>query len=320
MRMKSRAEVDNENTGLTPLYRYWQPQYWGLWLALLLLWAVTLLPFRLQMRVGQALGRMAMPLMKKRRNIARVNLRLCFPELDSAAIETLVGEHFESLGISMIETVLAWRISARRVTQLIDMTGLDIPIRELKQGHAVILLSGHFPAGEVVGIAVEPALGTLAAMYRPVNNPLADQVVRRARNRTFAHLVPKDAPRQMLKLLKQGIPFWYASDQAYDRKGSALIPFFGEPAMTSCALTQIAKISGAKVIPFIPRRKADLSGYEVVFKPPLENFPTEDAEADALRVHQVLEEAIREAPAQYYWVHRRFKNRPPPHSDPYADL
>ena len=318
--MKSRPDIDNENTGLVPLYRFWQPRYWGLWLALLFLRGITLLPFRLQMRIGQVLGRIAMPLVKKRRNIARVNLRLCFPELADAAIETLVREHFESLGMSMIETVLAWRISERRVRQLIDVTGLDIPIRELKQGHAVIFLSGHFPAGEVVGIALQTAIGTTAAMYRPVNNALADQIVRRVRKRTFAHLVPKDSPRQMLKLLKQGVPIWYASDQAYDRKGSALIPFFGEPAMTSCALTQIAKISGAKVIPFLPRRKADLSGYEVIIKPPLENFPTENPEADALRVHQLLEEAIREAPAQYYWVHRRFKNRPPPHPDPYINL
>ena len=317
--MKSRPDRDSEDSGLIPLYRFWQPRYWGLWLALLLLWIITLLPFRGQMRIGQALGRGAMPLMTKRRNIARVNLCLCFPELDNTAIDTLVREHFESLGMSMIEMVLAWSMSEQRAQGLVDVTGIDIPIRELKEGHAIIFLSGHFPAGEVTGVAVQPTIGSAAAMYRPVGNVFVDQIVRRARQRSFTDLIPKDSLRQMLKLLKKGVPIWYASDQAYDRKGSALIPFFGEPAMTNCALTQIAKMSDAKVIPFLPRRKSDLSGYEVTFQPALENFPTEDMEADAQRVHRLLEEHIREAPAQYYWVHRRFKNRPPPHTDPYAD-
>jgi KDO2-lipid IV(A) lauroyltransferase len=148
---------------------------------------------------------------------------------------------------------------------------------------------------------------------------LADQIVRRARQRAADNLIPKEGLRQMIRLIKGGAPVWYASDQAYDRKYSALVPFFGVPAMTNCALTQIARMTNAVVIPFFPQRRADLTGYDAFFLPPLEDFPTDDAAADALRVHHLLEAQIRKAPAQYYWVHRRFKNRPPPYEDVYAN-
>jgi KDO2-lipid IV(A) lauroyltransferase len=302
------------------LYRFWQPRYWGLWLALVLLRAVTLLPFRWQLRLGGALGRAAMPLLAKRRAVVRVNLRLCFPDLDEAAIEHLVREHFAGIGMSMIEIALAWWISDERAGRLVAVAGAEHPRRAVERGHPIILVSGHFPGMEIAGMVAQRVFAEAAGMYRPVNNAFIDQVVRRARHRSVEYLVPKDGLRQMLRLLRRRIPVWYASDQAYDRKGSALVPFFGEPAMTNTALTNIARMSQAKVIPFLHRRRADLSGYDAVFLPPLDDFPSDDAAADALRVHRVLEEHIRGAPAQYYWLHRRFKNRPAPLPDVYADL
>ena len=311
--MNSRAADDE----LVPLYRFWQPKYWGLWVAVILLRLVTLLPFRWQMRLGAALGRWAMPFVPRRRDVARINVRLCFPELDDSRIDALVREHFESTGMSMIEMGLAWFISDRRARELVNIVTPENALNELAKGEPVILLSGHFPGTEIVGIAARQMVDEMGAMYRPTNNPFADQIVRRGRRRAIAHLIPKDGLRQMLRLLKQGVPIWYASDQAYDRKGSALVPFFGVPAMTNCALTQIARMSKAKVVPFLPRRRDDLSGYDALVLPALENFPTDDEVADAERVHRLLEERIRAAPAQYYWLHRRFKNRPPPLPDVY---
>ncbi|MBT8445037.1 MAG: lipid A biosynthesis lauroyl acyltransferase, partial [Gammaproteobacteria bacterium] len=223
------AKAAPEDNGLIPLYHLWQPRYWGLWTALLLLRVISPLPFRWQMLIGKALGRLAMPLVPKRRRIAEVNLRLCFPDLDDARIETLVREHFESTGMSMIEMGLAWFISDARARRLVRITGGENARREIEQGHAVILLSGHFSGNEIIGIGVLSVLPVMGAMYRAPNNALADQVVRRSRHRSTKYLIPKDSLRQMLRLLKKGVPVWYASDQAYDRRGSALVPFFGVP-------------------------------------------------------------------------------------------
>ena len=89
--------------------------------------------------------------------------------------------------------------------------------------------------------------------------------------------------------------------------------------MTNAALTHIARMTEAVVVPYFPRRLENGSGYVGEFLPALENFPSEDPAADALRVNKLLEEKIRLAPEQYYWVHRRFKDRPSPYPDPYAD-
>lgn len=322
--MNSRPDTGSANapdqSDLVPLYRFWQPKYWGMWVAVLLLLLISPLPFRWQLLIGKALGRLAMPLVPKRRRIAEINLRLCFPDLDDDEIDRLVREHFESTGMSMIETGLAWFISDERARRLVHLTGTENALKELEQGHAVILLSGHFPGSEIVGIEALQYLPQMAAMYRPTNNEFADQILRRSRGRSLAYLIPKDGLRDMLRLLKKGVPVWYASDQAYDRKGSALVSFFGVPAMTNCALTQIARVSKAKVLPYFPARRADLSGYDAAILPALENFPTDDEVADAERVHRVLEDHIRKAPAEYYWLHRRFKNRPPPLPDVYADV
>ncbi|MGI9342817.1 MAG: LpxL/LpxP family Kdo(2)-lipid IV(A) lauroyl/palmitoleoyl acyltransferase [Gammaproteobacteria bacterium] len=319
--MNSRAEIDAapDAPDLIPLYRFWQPRYWGLWLTIVVLRLVVLLPFGWQMRIGQGIGRLAMLLLPKRRKIVIVNLRLCFPELDDAAIGALTREHFESLGIGIVEVGLSWWISVRRARELVNLDGFEHVQQALDKGENIILLSGHFSGAEVVGVAIRELFPDLAGMYRPANNPLADQIIRRGRQRGVYHLIPKESLRRMIRLIKGGAPVWYASDQAYDRKYSALVPFFGVPAMTNCALTHIARMTNAVVIPFVPRRRADLSGYDAVMLPPLENFPTDDAAADALRVHHLLEAEIRAAPAQYYWVHRRFKNRPPPHEDVYAN-
>ena len=131
--MNSRADSDArpapEAPDLIPLYHFWQPRYWGLWLAVLALRLISALPFAWQMRIGQALGRLAMRLLPKRRRIAEINLRLCFPELGDEAIESLTREHFESLGIGMIEIGLSWWISERRAQELVQSGEARMDVR-----------------------------------------------------------------------------------------------------------------------------------------------------------------------------------------------
>jgi KDO2-lipid IV(A) lauroyltransferase len=155
-------------------------------------------------------------------------------------------------------------------------------------------------------------------MYRPMGNPLVDQIIRRARRRGAEVLIPKDDIRKMIRALRKGKMVWYAPDQSYSGKYSELVPFFGEPAMTNAALTHLARIGKACVVLYLPRRLDNGAGYYAEIKPALENFPSGDPAADALRINKLLEEHIRLAPEQYYWIHRRFKHRPAPYTDPYV--
>jgi KDO2-lipid IV(A) lauroyltransferase len=284
---------------------------------LLMLRTLVLLPVRQQRFIGRWLGRAALQLMAKRRKIAAVNLSLCFPELDQDSREKLLTEHFESLAHGLLELGMSWWASDDRLEKLIRVEGMENILKPLNDRRNVIILSGHFAAMELTGRLVQKQIGDVAAMYRTTRNPFVDQILRRGRSRSVSLLIPKDGLRQMIRVIKHGMPTWYASDQSYNRKYHALVPFFGEPAMTNVALTHIARITDALVVPYFPRR-LDGGKYFAEFLPALENFPTDDPAADALRINKLLEEKIRLAPAEYYWVHRRFKDRPEPHPDPYA--
>jgi KDO2-lipid IV(A) lauroyltransferase len=305
-------------SGKVPLHRYWQPRFWPLWLALALLRLLVLLPYRAQIVLGRGLGRLGAVVMPRRRAIAAANLRLCFPELGPAELDALLRRHFESLGISLFELGLGWWAGDARIRRLARVEGVEHLRAATRDGRGAILLSGHFATIELMGRAMRLAFPDVAAVYRAHRNPLLDEVFRRGRSRCTPLLIAKDSIRQALRYLAHGTSLWYAADQSYRRKYSVLVPFLGEPAMTNAALSHIARLGKAPVLPFFPRRLPGGAGYIITVHPPLEGFPTGDLVADARRVNAVLEAQIRLAPEQYYWVHRRFKGRPEGYADPYA--
>ncbi len=304
-------------TGRKPLYTFWTPRYWPTWLGIVLLRLIVCLPQRSRMAVGRSLGRLAGRLVGQRRNIVNTNLQLCFPELSETEREQLATRHFESLGMGVIELGLAWWASDAELARLVELQGMEHVQSALAGGNGLLMWSGHFATAEVTGPVLKPQVPPIAAMYRPSNNPFNDQIMRRCRGRSVSELITKTSIRSLLRALKQNRPVWYAADQAYNRKGTVLAPFFGVPATTNTAVSQIARVSNAPVIPFIPLRHDNGRSYTLEFLPPLDNFPSGDDEADAVRLNQLLEEQIRRAPEQYYWVHRRFKGRPAEYPDPY---
>lgn len=288
-----------------------------MWAIVAVLRLLTFLPFRMQMFFGRSLGRLSYHLIRGRRSIAETNIRLCFPELSDDEQRKLVKQNFESLGMSIFDLALSWWASDARASRLTEIKGLEHVQSAQQSGRGVVILSGHFAGTELTGRCIVKHLH-VAGLYRPTKNKLADQFLRRGRLRALsAGLIPKDAMRQMIRLLRAGGVIWYAPDQSYARKYHELVPFFGVPAMTNAALTQITRISKALVVPYIPRRRADYSGYEAEFLPALTDFPSEDPAADAARINALLEERIRRAPEQYLWIHRRFKGRPDGFADPY---
>jgi len=305
------------NDGLIPLHRFWQPRYWPTWLGIGLLRLIVLLPHGARLATGRALGRLVRRLLGNRRRVVTRNLELCFPELSEAERADLEMRHFESLGMGAIEVGIAWWCPQAEIERMSSVEGLKHLHAALAGGKGVLMWSGHFAITELSGRILGPHMPPMAAMYRPSNNPLNDQLMRRARGISTDELITKSEVRSLLKALKANKPVWYAADQAYNRKGTVLVPFFGEPASTNTSVSQIARVSGAPVVPFFPQRLDDGNRYVLRFLPPLEDFPSDDPEADAARLNRLLEEAIREVPEQYYWVHRRFKGRPEGYPDPY---
>ena len=174
----------------------------------------------------------------------------------------------------------------------------------------MLLVGAHFSHLELCARLVSQRI-RIAGMYRMMDNAVFEHYVLRARLRYADAMFAKDDIRGTVNYLKRGGTLWYAPDQDMRGKDAVFVPFFGVPAATITATHHLARLSGAVVIPFFHRRREDGRGYEVRLEAPLENFPGTDVVADTARVNSVIESMVREAPAQYLWVHKRFKSRPP---------
>jgi KDO2-lipid IV(A) lauroyltransferase len=295
---------------------FWAPRYWPVWLLLGALHAVARLPPSWQLRIGRRLGRLLRHLKRREHRVARRNIELCFPELDSAARQTLLERHFEAVGMSFVEMGIGWFTPIDRLLARVEIVGREHLDRALAKGKGALLFSGHFTTLEV-GVAVLEALVThCSCMYRPQRNAMMDVIIRRGRSRFAQEQISRDNVRALLRKLRDNYAVAYMPDQTYLGKQSELLPFFGEPAVTNTATGKLASISGAVILPYFFRR-LPAGGYRVDIGPPLEDFPSNDLAADTARLFALLEAYIRLAPEQYLWLYKKFKGRPPPYADPY---
>jgi KDO2-lipid IV(A) lauroyltransferase len=285
------------------------PRYWPTWLGLGALWLVTQLPYRVQLTLGRWLGILSYYVLRYRRHIAEVNLRLCFPELTDKARKKLLKENFASVGMGAFEMAMSWWTPVKKFENMITIHGKENYAQALSKGKGTIFVGGHFTSLDLIGKLTTDELA-LDVMYRPSKNKLIDTLLQRQRENSFAASIDRNNLRGMLRQLAKNRTVWYAPDQDYGRKYSVFAPFFGVNAATITATARLAKLSGAAIVPAFQYRLPNRQGYEVIIHPPLENFPSGDDVQDATRINQILETAIRHAPEQYLWQHRRFKTRP----------
>jgi KDO2-lipid IV(A) lauroyltransferase len=189
---------------------------------------------------------------------------------------------------------------------LTQVDGLEHLAAARQQGRGVLLLSAHFTPLEI-GVCALAADTEVNIMYRPASNPVMGFFLARNRARRTKRAIRRDDIRTLITALKSADIVWYAPDQAYRKKGAQLAKFFGIPCATNTATSRLAKMTDALVLPFFPERLPNNAGYRVTIHPPLENFPSDDAVADAEVYHHAIEAHIRKVPEQYLWIHRRFK-------------
>lgn len=289
---------------LLPLLR---PHYWPTWLALGTLRVLQPLPYSLLAWLGGSLGGLAARLPLPFVRIARKNIELCLPELAPPAREALLKEHFRSLGIGIFETAIAWWASQRRIARLTHLEGQEHLQAALAHGRGAILLSAHFTTLEIGGrVLCDRIAGKVNIMYRPTGNAVLERFLMNNRSHRAKRAIPRDDVRTLITALKNNEPVWYAPDQAYRKKGAEMVPFFGIPAATNTATSRLARMTGAAVLPFFQERLPN-GQYRMVIHPALDHFPSDDPAADAKRFNEYIEAQVRHVPAQYLWIHRRFK-------------
>ena len=301
---KPRNAADNPDAQWR--WRLIAPQYWPTWLGLGLLRLFEPLPYPLLMSIGRFIGAVLRLMPLKFVHIVRVNLRLCLPGLSEAERQQLLERHFQSVGMALMETAMAWWSSDSRIISLTQMEGMEHLERAQAQGHGVLLLSAHFTTLEIGARAICARVpGNI--MYRPASNPVMGFFLARNRARRAKRAIRRDDIRVLVSALKSKEFVWYAPDQAYRKKGAQMVNFFGVPCATNTATSRLAKMTSALVLPYFPERLPNSAGYRVTIHPAFENFPSDDAVADAEMYHHAIEAHIARTPEQYLWIHRRFK-------------
>lgn len=242
-----------------------------------------------------------------RRRVAKRNIALCFPQMSAAQQAELLRESFADLGIGLFEFSRAWFGDVDALAVDVQIEGLQHlqALQAAKRG--VLLVSGHFTTLEVCGRLLTRHV-PVAGMYRAHAEPAFEAAVLQGRLKYACAMFKREELRGAIRHLKQGGVLWYAPDQDMRGKEAVFVPFFDIPASTITATHQLARLSGAAVVPFFHRREG--GRYVLRIGAPLENFPSTDVVADTAAVSREIEAMVREAPSQYLWIHKRFKTRP----------
>ena len=280
-------------------------------LAIGLLKLFALLPYGLIALLGDGLGWLLYQVPSSRKRIVHINLKLCFPEWSDERREDVAQKHFRHAIRSYVERSVQWFGSARRLEKLIQLdSAIDLTDPNLPP---TLFLGFHFVGIEAGSIFLNYSLQRqCGSLYQPMSNPELEKVAKAARARFGADMASRaDSARMVLRWLRDKKPVMLGADMDYGMRNSAFVPFFGVPACTLTAVGRLAKVGHAQVVPFIGEVLPKYKGYRLKVFKPWENYPTGDDEADARRMNAFLEEQIPKVPEQYYWVHKRFKTRPP---------
>ena len=274
-----------------------------------LMWLLHWLPLPVLGRLGKWLGTLLFYLMKRRRDITLTNLRLCLPDKPESERKAIALQHFQAYARSVLERGVLWWAPEERLKKLLKIEP-RLPLKEFAAG-PVIILCPHFVCLDVAGAAIAME-ASASSMYVRQKNRVFDDVLRRgrARFRPVKLFTRQDGIKPILRALRDGLPFFMLPDMDFGLKDAEFVPFFGIPAATLTAPARIAAATGATIIPVISTFLPDYRGWKVTFYPAWENFPGADIAAATRRMNAFIEERILEAPAEYFWTHRRFKTRP----------
>lgn len=295
--------------------RSFAPAWWTSWLLVGLLRLAAFLPLRVSRVIGAMLGLLMYVLNAKRRRIARVNLKLCFPEKTDRARARLLRRHFVVKGQSYVDLGFLTWASERRILHKAHVRGLE-HYRDLR-GRNIILLAPHC-VGMNFGGSVISRERTMFSMIKLQRNPVVNWLLNRGRMRFGCLLLARtQGLRPVIRGLKQQLAFYYLPDEDFGQRQSVFVPFFGVPTATLATLGRLAHLTDALVVPCFTRLLPSGRGYEVILKPPLKNFPSGDRTRDAARMNEVIEAGLRPMPEQYLWTFKLFKTRPHGAPSPY---
>ena len=279
---------------------------------------LSILPYRLVVLFGYGLGTIAARIPSKRNRVVKTNLGLCFPQLSHSEIDAIASEHWKLLGRSIAERGIIWLGSARAVSNMIEVRSA-VDLRDQKPR---ILVNMHFTGieGSIVisALAKERGWPRTSGLFQRMKNSFFNERIIRWRNRFGGNAIDRQGNLlALIREIRKGNLIILAPDLDLGLRDSVFVPFFGVQTNTITAVSRLASIAKAEVCMMVTTLVPDRSRYCCVISKPIDGFPSDDPIADTARLNAIYEAEIRQHVAEYYWVHKRFKNRPDGQVSPY---
>lgn len=271
------------------------------------MWLVHFLPLSVQARIGAFTGTVLFWLIPERRKVTRINLEKCFPAKSAAERERLARAHFQAFCRAFIEQGILWWSPRDRIERLVRIEGSE----NLKGKTRIVIFAPHFVGFEatLARLALE---FPVAMMYSRQKDPIFEARLLAGRTRFGGVMFPRQAGiKTGIEVIESGTLYYYLPDLDFGPRRSVFVPFFGVSAATVTGLAYIARTTGAAVVPCVTRMLPGGGGYLARLYPAWRDFPSGDDRADARRMMAFVEERVLEMPEQYFWLHKRFKTRPP---------
>ena len=252
-------------------------------------------------------------LVTKNRLIVLCNLQRSFPEKDLKEVIRIAKGVYRHFAIVATEFFDLPQITKENIHQWVDVEGLENYQAAVAQGKGVLSIVAHFGNWELMTIAVPMFLKPMDIVYRPLDNPVIDNMVEYVRTMNGNELIPKGGSgKRIMELLKENHIIGILSDQNVATREGVFVDYFGRPACTGVGLAVMAMRSGAPVIPaFMARQKS--GKYKLILKPAVEITHTDNYDADLAvntqRFTKIVEGIVREYPDQWFWLHQRWKTK-----------
>jgi KDO2-lipid IV(A) lauroyltransferase len=276
---------------------------------ILLLRLLAPLPLPLLRGIGAVLAWLLYRLIGSRRRIALTNLRLCFPQMPAAERQALARKCFTVFVQAWLDRAWLWHGRPEVTRKRLHMTG---DLSQFAGTSPLLLFAPHFVGLDAGATALSQQIQRqFATIYTPQSNREIDAWVAQGRQRFGnAKLYNRsDGIKPIVAALRAGEPVYLLPDMDFGERDSLFVPFYGMPAATVPSLPRFARLGRARVVPVVTRMTPQ--GYEVKVMPAWEHYPSGDVEADTALMNERLQGYIDAMPEQYFWVHKRFKTRPP---------
>jgi lipid A biosynthesis lauroyl/palmitoleoyl acyltransferase len=287
------------------------PKYFITWLGLGLFFVISLLPTPLRHGFGNKLGEIIYKRNGKRRNTVKTNLTIAFPDIDKKQRDDLALRHLQWYGCALIDYSVLFFASKKRLSKMFEIRGQEHIDKALRDNRSVMILLAHSVMLEFAPAALGAQYDVFGS-YKNSKNAVLDWVIAKSRCRHVKYVISRDEGlRRLVKSLAPGKIMIFLPDEDLGEENAVFAPFFGKQKSTLTTTARIAKMAKAIALPAFAYFDAVKSKYIIQIGLPLDNYPSADAIVDATRLNQGLEKLIEQNPAQYMWLMKWYKTRPP---------